>query len=429
MTTKENLDGWANVLTNLGNQKDAVQRTKFNNLGRLQEEVLEGLYRTDGLARRIIDIPVDDSLRSWIKADDTLLKEHKRINLKGTLIDAAKWSRLYGGAIIVLFVDDGKEFHEPLNKDGIRQVLQLRVYEKKKLSFVGTDVDTDPFSTNFGLPEFLTVFPDYGTSFKVHHTRFFRFDGLSLPSDERQRNNGWGESVLHPIYESLKSYGITMQSSANIVRDFVQVVIGIKGLTEMLRQGQDDLIARRASIIDLTRSVSNTIFTDADGETYSKQASSVAGLGDLWDRFSQQICAVTGIPVTKLFGQSPGGFNSTGESDIRQYYDTVDAYRRDDLEPFINWINDILMCQRNTKEKIKDLAWNWPPLWQPTESEQADLKLKLAQSDLIYIDRNAVDAEYLFHLRYGQDSYRTDIHYNYEDYLNWISEREGNKPE
>jgi phage-related protein (TIGR01555 family) len=216
-----------------------------------------------------------------------------------------------------------------------------------------------------------------------------------------------------------------MSASANIVRDFVQTVLGIKGLTEMLRQGEDQLIAQRATIIDLTRSVANTVFTDADGETYSKQASSVAGLPELWDRFALHVSACTGIPATKLMGRSPAGMNATGESDLNQWYDTVQAYRRDELEPMLNWLVGLIDAQSEWRTRPEALEWHWPCLTTPSDAEWADIKLRNAQADAVYMDRGAIDPEYLYHLRYGAGEYRADINYDYEAFMQWVVEREG----
>ena len=418
-TKKKNIDGWSNVLTNLGNQKDTIEQTKLKPFGRLSDSALENVYRSDGIARKIIDMPIDDALRPWIKADDHLLDDLKKCKFKNHLSDAAKWSRLYGGCLLVVFLDDGKDFDEPVDRQQQNEVLQIQAFEKPLLSWTSKDIETDPREPMFGLPKFYTIRKTNGISFKVHHSRFFRFDGLNLPSREKERNDGWGDSILAPILDSLKYYNVTMQSAANIIRDFIQTILGVKGLTEMLRQGEEELVARRASIIDLTRSVSNTIFTDADGETYTKQASSVQGLDDLWDRFAQQLAAVSGIPLTKLFGKQVAGLQNTGENDTRNYYDIVDSYRKSTLEKCLNWF--LSFSYDLTAEET---TWEWTPLWELSENDQADLELKKAQTDAIYIDKAAVDPEYLYHLRFSQDRYSSAIRFSQKAYLDWLEKRD-----
>lgn len=418
----KNLDGWQNVLVNLGNSNDPNQHSYFKDKGRIPYSILEDLYRSDGIARRIVDVITDDALRPWLSCEPELQNEFKRLKIKENLTNLSKWSRLFGGAVCVLFCDDSKDFSDPLKIESNRKILQLRVYERSKVSYTHQDLDDDPYSENFGMPKFYSIYPANGGVYKVHYTRTYRLDGLDLPTNERIKNEGWGESVLQPVYESLKTYGMISQASANILRDFIQVVIGIKGLTDMIRDGEDDLVTQRAKLIDMTRSVANSIFLDADGETYSKQASSVSGLSDLWDRFALNVCSATGIPATKLLGRAPNGLNATGESDIRNYYDMVESYRQDTLDPFISWIIKIIAAQTQLKFKPYHFEYIWNSIWQMSENEKADLKLKLAQVDSAYIDRGAADGEFLYHLRYGQKDFDPNVCYTKQNYEEWVKE-------
>ena len=424
----DNMDGWNNVLTNIGQQtKNRSSNTKYNPDRMIDRASLTSMYRGDGLARRVVDIPVDDAMREWIEADGKALDELARIDAKQRITEAAKWGRLYGGAVLVALIDDGKTFEEPVNMAGIRRVLQLRVYDRHRVSWTTADIQNDPLQANFGFPDYYTVQPIHGAPYRVHVSRLQILDGMPLPEDERQRNNGWGDSSLQSVYDALSKYGTVMGASGEIVQDFVQTVLGVKGLTDMLRAGEDDLVAKRATIIDLTRSVANTIFLDADGETYDKKASSVAGLSELWDRFAMHVSTVTGIPATKLLGRSPAGLNATGDSDIRQWYDVVGAYRGDELGPVVSWLVELLDAQLDWKkaDRPDSMEWRWPSLWQPTEAEWADIKLKNAQTDNVYIMAGAVDAAYLYHLRHGGAEYCPDITYSLEEYEEWLNGKAG----
>ena len=50
---------------------------------------------------------------------------------------------------------------------------------------------------------------------------------------------------------------------------------------------------------------------------------SFTGLSDIYESFMMDMAGAAEIPATKLFGRSPQGFNSTGESDLRNYYDMI----------------------------------------------------------------------------------------------------------
>lgn len=416
-----NADGWVNISLNLGNKGgDPVAGSRYGRVSVLDRVTLEDLYRSDGMGRRVVDVPVDEALRGWIEGEQELLNELKRLSAKNHVVEALKWARLFGGAVIVALIDDSLDFADPVNENGVRRVLQLRVYDRHRVSWTNADIDQDPMSPYFGLPTHYTISPPQGTSYRVHVSRMYRIDGLDLPDNARQRNNGWGDSALQSVYQALMNYGLTMNATVSIVRDFVQTVLGINGLSEMIAAGQDDLVAKRAQAIDMTRSVANTIFLDAEGETYQKQASSVTGLPDLWDRFALHVSACTGIPATKLMGRAPQGMDATGEGDERNWYDVVEAYRTDEVEPLMEWLSGLLDSQLEWTERPETMDWTWPALGQPSEREWAEIRKLNAETDQIYVNAGAADAQYIYHLRFSQEDYRSEITYDPQAYEEWF---------
>ena len=424
-----NRDGVVNALLNIGGRGDPVSYTRYKSVTALDRYALEQMYRSDGLAKRVVDIVVDDATREWIEADEALKSELARIQAKPFVTSALKWSRLFGGAVIVALIDDGGEFDVPVRMGSVRAVRQLRVYDRHRVTWTTADIDVDPHSPNHGLPAFYRVQPLHGTPYRVHASRMHRLDGLDLPDEARQRNNGWGDSALQPVYQALINYGMTMGASANIVRDFVQTVLSVNGLSDMVRQGQDDLITKRAQQLDMTRSIANMMMIDAENETYDKRASSVAGLADLWDRFAQHVSSATGIPATKLLGRSPAGLNATGEGDERQWYDVVQAYRTDDISPLMNWLMPLIDAQSEWTDRPETMDWHWPPLGQPSEAEWSEIKLKTAQADALYMDRGGVDPAFLFSQRYGHGEYRPEADLSEEARKAWDEEQERNPDE
>ena len=69
------------------------------------------------------------------------------------------------------------------------------------------------------------------------------------------------------------------------------------------------------------------------------------------------------------------------------------------------------------------MEYSFPSLWTPSEAEYADIKLKTAQTDAIYFGVQAVDPEYIYHLRHQNGYFRTEIKYDEEDYIKWLAER------
>lgn len=87
-------------------------------------------------------------------------------------------------------------------------------------------------------------------------------------------------------------------------------------------------------------------------------------------QFAQQISGATGIPLVRLFGQSPVGFNSTGESDIRLYYDNTKQQQEKMLRPGLKKILNVIYMSVTGHAPDKDFNFDFRPLWQMTNEQK-----------------------------------------------------------
>lgn len=94
------------------------------------------------------------------------------------------------------------------------------------------------------------------------------------------------------------------------------------------------------------------------------------GLPEVLLQFAQQISGATGIPLVRLFGQSPVGFNSTGESDIRLYYDNTKQQQEKMLRPGLKKILNVIYMSVTGQAPDKDFNFDFRPLWQMTNEQK-----------------------------------------------------------
>jgi phage-related protein (TIGR01555 family) len=102
----------------------------------------------------------------------------------------------------------------------------------------------------------------------------------------------------------------------------------------------------------------------------------------------------TGIPVTRLFGRSPAGLNATGESDLTNYYDLVEATQRNRLMPAIRRLVNLICAWKGIK-KVPEITFN--SLYQMSEEEKAKVDYTEAQTKQIYVNMGALDADEVRH--------------------------------
>lgn len=415
-------DGWINPITGLGiGGRDKTVSGFFGTCWNFSNwPELDALYRSDGMARRVIDVVAAEMVRQgWeIETPDGEMINEAIIDLNGMcmLTDLVKWSRLYGGAIIVMGINDGLPLDYPVDVNNIRSINWLRVYDRFQTFIQFDSYNCDLNSKNYGNPDFYEI-NEYRTAqtFTVHHSRVLRMDWALIPSREKEINQGWGDSVLQSTYEQLRNYGTTFANVALIMQDFVNGVLKIPDLSQYLASnacGRDD-IQQRLNYANITKSTLGMLVLDG-GEDFEKLTTNVSGIPEIIDRFMLALSAVTGIPATLLFGRSPAGFNATGESDIRNFYDLIKQYQESKLRPCLERLIRYIMVSKEgpTKGRIPP-KWTlkFTPLWQNSEEQEANIRRIVAETDAIYIDRGVLDPDEVAISRYGagQWSMQTQI--------------------
>lgn len=408
------VDGWMNILSGLGVPgRDKTTATCFRACPVFSFVELDELYRSDGLTRRIIDIIASEMVRQGWEVDGDpegdLVGKLEELNGYASLTQLIQWSRLYGGALIVMGIADGRPLDEPVNVNNIQDVVWLQVFDRWQSVIQQEFIDKDLNSPNYGFPIYYQINDTRtGASFVVHYSRVLRMDWSVLPPRERNWNQGWGDSVIVSIYDELKNYGSAFANTSAIMQDFVNGVLKIPNLSQILAQNckdADNSIFRRLDMANLSKGTTNMMVLDGQ-EDFVKLSTNVAGVSDILDRFMLSLSSVTGIPVTLLYGRAPSGLNATGDADIRNFYDAVKQYQELKLKPILEKLTYYLMKSKLGAFKgVEPENWGiqFTPLWQNTEEQEAIMRRTVAETDKIYIETGVLDANEVAISRFGGD--------------------------
>lgn len=409
-------DGYVNVITGVGTFRDPTTSTFYAPDPMLTQQQLEAIFEGDGIGRRIVEMPAEEMCRGWFEVvgdeGQGVLDYLETIRAQQFFTDAAVWSRLYGGALAYILLEDGMDENQPVRLDRIRRVVGVQIFDRHSVSFESNFPSKDPVAQLLGRPEFYLLSPIAGgMQLRVHESRAVYIPGRRLDPRRRAASGGWDAPVLQGAYTSLQRYGSGMGYSASILRDFVQSTLSVKNLTQLLASGRDDVVQRRVQLLDMSRSILNMIILDAEGEEYSKQSSSVSGLAEILDRFAETLSASVGIPITKLFGRSPGGQNSTGESDLINYYDFLSAEQNRVLDPLAETVVKMIYQSKDGPTSgVEPESWSirWNSLRQPTDKEVADLRKVVADTDAVYINAGVLSPDEVAESRFGQGEWSMD---------------------
>ncbi len=413
--SKLRLDGWGNVLTGMGIlNRDRSTATKPSGYLFLDQATLDNIYAGDGLGRIIIDAVAENMTREWIEVDtgdtkdsEAITARLEEIEAKSAITDLLRWSRLYGGAIAVLGVDDGGQLSEPVNEAALRSVNFIQVYDRHEVSLTSMQFYNDPTQPKYGKPQFYTVQPSSGSPFEVHESRVLRLDGDPLPRRLWQNNNYWGASVLQTCYTQLRDVATSHHAGVTIMQEFILSILKMKNLADMIGSGQESLVLQRLNILDLSKGLSNTVTID-EGEELTRVSATVSGLPDLIDRVVQHLSAVCRIPVTVLMGKAPAGLNATGDSDIRNWYDALASEQQDRLHPIMSRLVKLLLLSSTGPtggKEPEDWRVKFRPLWQQSDGEKAATRKSIAEVDALMVDRGVLDPDEVRQNRYRPEGW------------------------
>lgn len=365
-----------------GNQFSA-SHYGFDYLTRNRTE-LEAAYRTSWLVGAAVDNPAEDMTQAGIKmnskidpADEEVLQASMRdLGLWGQLCSTLKWAGLFGGAGGFLMIS-GQDPSTPLNIDTIGRDQFKGILPLDRWMVIPTMTDlVMEYGPHFGKPKFYNVVSSAPglPAFKIHYTRLLRFIGCELPYYQRQWDMYWGESVIERIHDRLIAYDSTSQGAAQLVYKAHLRTYTVEGLRDMIGQGGPllDALIKQLNMIRGWQTNEGLTVIDAKDKFEAHQYT-FAGLPDMLLQFGQQISGAIQQPLVRLFGQSPAGLNSSGESDLRTYYDGIKKRQERDLRHPLTVVLDVLSMSKTGKRLPEGFSFDFVSLWQISEKEKADI--------------------------------------------------------
>lgn len=410
-------DGYVNLLNKYGTKQDNSEAYKFEREPVIPDMQLTGLYEGNGLFSKIIDTPAEEALKHGF--DLNLKSDELNAFVEDALDDleweekaatAIKWARLYGGALIVMLIDDGRGLEEPVDWEHIRSIDELRVYERSIVQPDYTSLYQQDYGgkgvgnrvSKFGQPEYYYVSSIYG-SFKVHESRCLVFRNGVLPE---QTSNAtylfWGMPEYVRIRRALRETVTAHTDSVKLLERSVQAIYSMKGLASLLTTDDgENQVLKRLQLVDTSRGLLNSIAIDSEGEQYDFKTFQFSGVKDVIDATCNMLSALTNIPQTILFGRSPAGMNATGDSDFESYYNFVEKIQRLMLKRNLRTLLDVVFRAGIASGDVAeepDYKLEFKPLWSLSDTEQAAVDQTKAQTALVkaqtaqaYVDMQALD--------------------------------------
>ncbi len=378
-------DGYNNFSAKLGGYTSNIQTggtylPGYISRNRVQ---LEFAYRSSFLVGAGVDAMADDMTRKGISISSMMKPDAKGeletfwedIGLWDELNNTLKWSRLYGGALLVLLID-GQDISTELNIETIKegQFKGLMCLDRWMVNPSYGDLVKE-YGPYFGKPRFYhTVKNQQGIpGWKIHHSRVIRMDGDTLPFQQALTENGWGMSVVERIFERIQAFDTATVGTTQLIHKAHLRTYSIAGLRKILAAGGtlEEALTKHMDMIREFQTIEGMTIMDGE-DVFQTHSYSFAGVADVLLRFAEQVSGATGIPLVRLFGQSPSGF-STGDGDLENYYSRVNSLQERRLRRHLRFLLDISHRSLFGSPLPADFTFEFNKLWEMSDTDRATM--------------------------------------------------------
>lgn len=392
ISVKRALDGYSNVPANLGAGANNLVQTANYVMERFTWDyyTLNILFRDNWIAKAIIEKPANEmlkngfSIHSQIEPDkiNKIMNIWQKTKTQNKFLKCLKWARLYGGCLLIPMIENQGDLSKPLDYETIMPDSYKGCFTVDRWSGVSPSIElvdniTDP---DFGQPEYYDVSDNTtGKTFRIHHSRVIKMIGREMPYWEEIAETYWGASELEHVYTELKKRDDTSANISFLIFLANIRVFKMEGMSQMLSIGDQQAAQRVYETMKTMNHLmcnTGTLAIDKE-EDFAMHGYSFTGINDVYESFMLDISGAAEIPVDKLFGRSPSGFNSGAET-LQNYYDTIDekreTYVREPLEKIVK-----IITMSALGEIPDDIKIDFNPVRRPSDLEKSDLAQKNAQ--------------------------------------------------
>ena len=365
----KNYSSWQNHIASVG-INNSLQQYSSPILQRLSYQECANLA-TDSMISKAIDVIVREIFKSGGKWEATHLDIDNfemilnSLDFYNKITLAVQRALEYGGAFIYINTDDTNlslplYINEKTSKKN--KITGLTVIEPWQAAPV--QVNTfNPLKNNYMQPDLWWVL---GASSTVHKTRLIPIVFYSVPDLIKPLYNYLGLPLSFYMKNYVSNADTVRQSISDLVLRFRTKII--KTTAQKIADPQTQA---RVKYMNATSNNLATLLLAKD-EEWIETVTSLSGMDNLLSQMYELMTASTrGIPVTKLLGLSPRGFNATGEYDENNFYDVIDGYAKSVVIPVMEKAAEYVLCFK--AGVLDEPKYTFNPRKQIKQKEQAEI--------------------------------------------------------
>lgn len=349
--------------------------------------------------RRISEIRAQEATRKWIKfkgGDEAkmgeLMDAIKGFRLQETFRELAEHDGFFGRGQIYIDTgdsDNSEELDKPLlmvtakiPKDGD---LSFRTIEPI-WTYPGTYNSSQPWKPDFYKPSAWYV---NGQIF--HASRLLTIVGRPVPDILKPIYQFGGVSTSQLLKPYVDNWIRTRQSVSDLIHAF-SVMILSTNMSQTLSGGGAQVLELRAQLFNQFRDNLGLMLVDKNSEEFSNVSTPLSQLPELLNQSQEQLCSVSGIPIIKLLGKSPGGLNGNSDGEIDTFNIEINSYQETNFRvPLQTCIEAVMLNVFGAIDE--DIQFDFEALGDADEVEESDIRKKNAETDQIYINAGVISED------------------------------------
>ena len=400
---------FANAYTGQGTARDRSQFTELKASRKLAPGEIDHLYEYHWMVQNLVDVLPDECTREWIEYQIT--GEDNAPDLIGQFIEyqdrlvddvgdeistadifneAMREERLTGGSAIYIDIDDGREPWEEVDEKNIKTINFLRVFDRwavtpeRHASLEKNEkfLMQDNFYWDMSRPTHYRLSLSQNIGRKntglIHRSRVLRFGGATrLSYRSRQRNQGWGNSVLETFCQPLARYDMAISLVASLLPEIIKKTWKIKDLFKMIIAGEEEKLRKRIAEAAMMESSLKYRVIDKDTEDIQESSLNFEGIFGAVEKAIDECVAASNLPRTYLLGVSPAGkLGDSGGSEQTDMNKTVRQYQDRHIKKQLNRFHRLCWLAKDSPNKgnmPNGFGWNFVDTHPMTEKEKADI--------------------------------------------------------
>lgn len=340
-------------------------------------------------------------IRKWVRlkskgdGDKTdkinqLTEEMERLSLRELFGECAKHDGFFGRA--QLFIDMGQQEGPTLEiplfviKDLVKGKLRKFKFVEAMYTYPNVYNASNPLADDYYNPQSWFVM---GT--KVHRSRMLTFIGRPVPDILKPAYNFGGMSMSQLAMPYVNNWLRTRTSVGKLISNFSTSGVKTNMAAVLAGDSGEDLLARSQLFTEM-RDNQGVMLLDNETEEFFQVNTPLTTLDALQAQSQEHMSSVSSVPLSVLLGITPTGLNASTDGEIRTWYDHVLDMQNVLFNDNLQHALDIVQMSM-WGEIDHDIAFEFVPLWQQSETEAAVNRKSDAEAAAIYVEMGAVAPE------------------------------------